>query len=258
MKIDHDIRKAIKAAVEKIGSPYQFGLKVGVAHTTVARWLDGRTENIEGGAWENLYPLILPHLSRNSVSLSMIPGFAGEVQEFIDTFSNLNILQRKQVLSTLKEYQEINQTDGSLPGSKGESGFWIIGAGFEIENDGNIEEFIRLLVKYLKVSIVKKEVVVSSELTCRIWALGSGTLDAKAAKQIDAVATLTALELKYSKEMTPEDLKREKTIRKSLLGRTVDKFIPDKILSFEDYARIKERNPRITGRELLKETSKAD
>jgi len=256
MKIDHDIRKAIEAAVEKIGNPYQFGLKVGVAHTTVARWLDGRTENIEGGAWENLYPLILPHLRRNTVSLSMIPGFAGEVQEFIDTFCDLNILQRKQVLSTLKEYQGINQTGGSLSDKK-ESSLWVIGASFEIENDENIEEFIRLLVRYIKVSIIKKEVVVSKELICRIWALGSGALDAKVAKQIDAVATLTGLKLKYSREMKPEDLKREKDIRKSLLGRTIDKFVPDKILSFEDYMQIKERSPRITEGELLKEVSKA-
>ncbi|HBC89311.1 MAG TPA: hypothetical protein DCZ94_20410 [Lentisphaeria bacterium] len=250
MKIDHDIRKAIEAAVEKIGNPYQFGLRVGVAHTTVARWLDGRTENIEGGAWENLYPLILPHLKRNSLSLSMIPGFAGEVQEFIDSFCELNSLQRKQVLSTLKEYQEINQTDGSLSDKK-DSSLWVIGAAFEIESDGNIEEFIRLLVRYLKVSIVKKEVVVSKELICRIWALGSGTLDDKAAKKIESAAVLSGLELKYSREMKPEDLKREKATRKSLLGRAIDKLIPDKILTFENYIRIKERNPKITERELL-------
>ena len=79
MKIDHEIRDAIREAVKKEKNPYRFGLRIGVAHTTVARWLDGRTENVEGGAWERLYPLILPHLRRNTVSLSMIPGFAGHL-----------------------------------------------------------------------------------------------------------------------------------------------------------------------------------
>jgi len=251
MKIDHDIRKAIEAAVEKIGNPYQFGLKVGVAHTTVARWLDGRTENIEGGAWENLYPLILPHLKRNSVSLSMIPGFAGEVQEFIDTFSDLNSLQRKHILSILKEYGEINKGAPRLPGKK-DSSLWIVGAAFEIENDKNIEEFIRLLVRYLKLFIFRKEVVIASRFVCRIWASSPGKLDDEAAMQIKAAAVLSGLEHLYSREMKPEDLKRGKAARAGLIDRAIDKIMPVKHLSFDEYLRIKEENPRSSGKEILK------
>ena len=58
MVITETIQKAIRAAIGKCGSSLSFARSVGVSHTTVAYWLNGRTRKINSTVWDNLQPLI--------------------------------------------------------------------------------------------------------------------------------------------------------------------------------------------------------
>ena len=58
MVITESIRKAIQAAVQKSGSVLSFARAIGVSHTTVTYWLNGRTRKINSTVWQNLLPLI--------------------------------------------------------------------------------------------------------------------------------------------------------------------------------------------------------
>jgi hypothetical protein len=63
MKITDDIRNAIKRYVDRCGNVYQFSKKIGVSHSTVLFWLDGKTTRISGDVWhEKLYPVLKSHL----------------------------------------------------------------------------------------------------------------------------------------------------------------------------------------------------
>ena len=58
MVITESIQNAILAAVRKSGSLLSFSHSVGVSHTTVSFWLNGRTRKINPTVWQNLLPLI--------------------------------------------------------------------------------------------------------------------------------------------------------------------------------------------------------
>ena len=62
MVITESIRNAILTAVGKSGSLLSFSHSVGVSHTTVSYWLNGRTRKINSTVWQNLLPLISEHL----------------------------------------------------------------------------------------------------------------------------------------------------------------------------------------------------
>ena len=63
MKITEEIKTAIRKYAEKCGNVYQLSKKIGVSHSTVLFWLDGKTGNISGDVWhEKLYPLLRPYL----------------------------------------------------------------------------------------------------------------------------------------------------------------------------------------------------
>lgn len=62
MVITDAIKDAIRAAIEKSGSLLCFSRSVGVAHTTVSYWLNGRTRKINSYVWQNLLPLISEYL----------------------------------------------------------------------------------------------------------------------------------------------------------------------------------------------------
>ena len=58
MIITESIRNAIEAAIKKSGSVLSFARTVGVSHTTVKYWVNGRTRKINGTVWQNVLPLI--------------------------------------------------------------------------------------------------------------------------------------------------------------------------------------------------------
>ena len=58
MIITESIRNAIGAAIKRSGSVLSFARTVGVSHTTVKYWLNGRTGKINGTVWQNVLPLI--------------------------------------------------------------------------------------------------------------------------------------------------------------------------------------------------------
>ena len=62
MVITESIQNAILAAVGKSGSLLSFAHSVGVSHTTVSYWLNGRTRKINSTVWQNLLPLISEYL----------------------------------------------------------------------------------------------------------------------------------------------------------------------------------------------------
>lgn len=63
MVITESIQKAIQAAILKSGSSLSFSRSIGVSHTTVSYWLNGRTRKINPTVWQNLLPLIKDHLA---------------------------------------------------------------------------------------------------------------------------------------------------------------------------------------------------
>jgi len=60
--ITESIQKAIQSAIGKCGSMLSFSRSVGVSHTTVVYWLNGRTRKINSTVWNNLFPLIRDYL----------------------------------------------------------------------------------------------------------------------------------------------------------------------------------------------------
>ncbi len=60
--ITESIQKAIESAIAKCGSLLSFSRSVGVSHTTVSYWLNGRTRKINATVWDNLHPLIREYL----------------------------------------------------------------------------------------------------------------------------------------------------------------------------------------------------
>ena len=63
MVITESIQKAIQAAILKSGSSLSFSRLIGVSHTTVSYWLNGRTRKINSTVWQNLLPLIKEYLT---------------------------------------------------------------------------------------------------------------------------------------------------------------------------------------------------
>ncbi len=66
MVITESIQKAIQSAIDKCGSLLSFSRSVGVSHTTVSYWLNGRTRKINSTVWDNLHPLIREFLEPGS------------------------------------------------------------------------------------------------------------------------------------------------------------------------------------------------
>lgn len=64
--ITESIQKAIQSAIAKCGSLLSFSRSVGVSHTTVAFWLNGRTRKINSTVWDNLHPLIREYLEQEA------------------------------------------------------------------------------------------------------------------------------------------------------------------------------------------------
>ncbi len=52
MKLNPDILEAIRKAVDHYGNTSQFAKEIGVAHSTVLFWLNGKTNNINGTIWD--------------------------------------------------------------------------------------------------------------------------------------------------------------------------------------------------------------
>lgn len=78
MVITDSIRKAIQAAIRKSGSSLSFSRSIGVSHTTVSYWLNGRTRKINATMWQNMLPLISEYLDpSDSMSYPFSPVAAG-------------------------------------------------------------------------------------------------------------------------------------------------------------------------------------
>ena len=64
--IDNMIRKSLAEAVEKNGGLLAFSKRIGVAHSTVLFWLNGKTKSINSDLWRGrVYPEIESYLAGN-------------------------------------------------------------------------------------------------------------------------------------------------------------------------------------------------
>ncbi len=73
--IDGMIRRSLAEAVEKKGGLLAFSRRIGVAHSTVLFWLNGKTRSISSDLWRGrVYPEIEPYLVRNlpAMELNMV------------------------------------------------------------------------------------------------------------------------------------------------------------------------------------------
>jgi SOS-response transcriptional repressor LexA len=59
MRITEEIREAVRKAADDSGNIYQLSKKLGIAHSTILFWLDGKTSKISGDVW---YEKVLPAL----------------------------------------------------------------------------------------------------------------------------------------------------------------------------------------------------
>ena len=74
MVITESIQNAIQAAIRKCGSSLSFSRMIGVSHTTVTYWINGRTRKINSTVWQNLLPLIKDYLTpEDSISYPCDP-----------------------------------------------------------------------------------------------------------------------------------------------------------------------------------------
>ena len=73
MVITEAIQNAIRAAISKCGSSLSFSRSVGVSHTTVAYWLNGRTRKINSTVWDNLLPVIQEFMEPGNGSSASYP-----------------------------------------------------------------------------------------------------------------------------------------------------------------------------------------
>ncbi len=89
-EIDDVIRGAIKDAVQECGSVLKLSRRIGVSHSTVLFWSNGRTRCIDGDVWRfKVYPVLEPHLRRRGGSARLAPesmeeaslGAAGAMRE---------------------------------------------------------------------------------------------------------------------------------------------------------------------------------
>ncbi|OGV48657.1 MAG: hypothetical protein A2017_04415 [Lentisphaerae bacterium GWF2_44_16] len=63
MKITKEVKRAIRKAAENYGNVYQLSKKLGIAHSTILFWLDGKTSSISGDIWyEKVRPVIKPFM----------------------------------------------------------------------------------------------------------------------------------------------------------------------------------------------------
>ena len=90
MVITESIRNAIQNAVKKSGSVLSFAHTIGVSHTTVTYWLNGRTRKINSTVWQNLLPLINEDLNPgDAISYPYSPVAAG---------ANANVLREQSAI----------------------------------------------------------------------------------------------------------------------------------------------------------------
>lgn len=68
IKIDNEIKAAIRQATEKSGTISHFSKEIGVAHSTVLFWLSGKTRSIDMDVWlYKLYPYLKPYLRKEKL-----------------------------------------------------------------------------------------------------------------------------------------------------------------------------------------------
>lgn len=66
--IDSNIKKAIEDAVHDHGSILALSKCIGVSHSTIIFWLNGKTRSIDGDIWRfKVFPMLENHLARHGV-----------------------------------------------------------------------------------------------------------------------------------------------------------------------------------------------
>lgn len=65
MNITPELRSVFQRVISEYGNPSQFAKSIGVAHSTVLFWLNGKSPTISGRIWiGKVRPALLPFLSR--------------------------------------------------------------------------------------------------------------------------------------------------------------------------------------------------
>lgn len=65
MNITPELRSVFHRVISEYGNPSQFAKSIGVAHSTVLFWLNGKSPSISGRIWiGKVRPALLPFLSR--------------------------------------------------------------------------------------------------------------------------------------------------------------------------------------------------
>ena len=73
MKLNADVLEAMRRAIDHYGNTAQFAKKIGVAHSTVLFWMNGKTRNISGTVWDSKVRRILRQFMPDSIQDSRRP-----------------------------------------------------------------------------------------------------------------------------------------------------------------------------------------
>ncbi len=74
MIITDEIKEALKKAISGASNPYQLATLVGVRHTTIRDWMNGKTKSISDGNWSKLQPYLSLKTEPQSLPAQAVPA----------------------------------------------------------------------------------------------------------------------------------------------------------------------------------------
>ena len=129
MNITPELRSVFHRVISEYGNPSQFAKSIGVAHSTVLFWLNGKSPSISGRIWiGKVRPALLPFLSREEQSLfapdtivrrnlsvsANAPG-AGSIRKPAPLFSAQQLLEFDPVFESIDSFIRRAPKIGSCP-----------------------------------------------------------------------------------------------------------------------------------------------
>ncbi|OGV39569.1 MAG: hypothetical protein A2X48_13110 [Lentisphaerae bacterium GWF2_49_21] len=106
MKINEEIFQALRKAVFEAGSQSSFADISKVSKQNIHRYLKRKVNCIDDDKWENLEPLLKPHMPRKEINLEDLKP---DERILLEKYRELNNLQKKQLLEKAMEDEIVSR-----------------------------------------------------------------------------------------------------------------------------------------------------